>query len=125
MNSSCIPVASTISGVVSTSSTSAMNPNVHLPGRRASVMPAKVPRTTATRAAMAAAANDDLTAPVIWLLSHMLPYHLVEKRLQTNIDLLSLKEWATTNPSGRNRKTMTSADQIHSATRPNRSDTEP
>ena len=50
----------------------------------------------------------------------MLPYHLVEKWLHTNIERLSLNEWPTTNTSGRNRKTITSADQTHSAAPPDR-----
>src|SRR5262245_53722043 len=100
-----MPVASTISGVVSTSSTIAMNQIVHLPGRRASVIPANVPSTTEINAATAAAENEERTAPVICSLSHMLLYHFVEKWLQTNIDLLSLKEWPTTKASGRNKNT--------------------
>ena len=54
-------IASTISGVTSTRNTNVMKTTTHLPGRRASAMPASEPRMVAMRAAPTATFSDVVT----------------------------------------------------------------
>jgi hypothetical protein len=98
-------IASTISGVTRTRKISAMNKIVHLPGRRASAMPASEPSTVAMIAAPTAAFSDVVIVSKMTWLWGKLRYQSTPNPSHANRARPLLKENATIITIGRNRKT--------------------